>query len=759
MIHSKRYVWLNKSSSQLKRTAAEGDRRKEGININAGLLALGNVISVLGDPAKRNTHVPYRDSKLTRLLQDSLGGNATTLMIACVSPAEHNLPETINTLQYANRARNIKNKIEKNEVEEWMTTDNIELLRNMVGNLKNELRQAKASGQNGPMPTSSSSSNNNDDLAPALSSIDLDQLYQEQRLMIADLQRQVEELDGEATVTRERNRIVEEELKRLRALEQNGAFGYGNHDFQHLVEPVIEEYEKTISQLESRLAMAQAALNHSDIGYHEQQARIEQCEIVMHDQEERINDLELRLTKALEREQSNEAYIRQLKSKLEESDLSKSKAQADTEKNAEMYVAEMEKKVAQDEREKEELRKQLQDVTLERNALQDELTTLHKHSEEQEAKIAALTAELDRIRAGTQPLINNSSSSDDESIRFGGRSRDDQSTTTTLAAPDTPKSEQFNLEKVNKDELLSSGQDRKALVEQVMRLQENVLALQTQSQQREASAECRLKTLQEKLDSALREKEAYQEQLQYLQSRLESSNSGQGTVVETLEQRYRRLSEDYERTCHQDTRDLPALETVFEALRKQYMAQSDRLATALDNIWTLQSTHIDTTSRRNATILRRLAGLDKTLGKQKTKVEDEMTKFESEAHVIIESLKEKAQNDEESLQQLRRIISKAEKDIQSLRVTTTRYEAKLQKIEMALSGVCSSGFQHPSSSLSVATSTTTTSSTEDRDMEELLYKMDAMMIKSDDSTNTRFTETPQQRTRDFFTNRTQRIPS
>ncbi|KAI8580101.1 hypothetical protein K450DRAFT_156383, partial [Umbelopsis ramanniana AG] len=97
-------------SERLKRTAAEGDRRKEGININAGLLALGNVISILGDPNRKKivTHIPYRDSKLTRLLQDSLGGNSTTLMIACVSPAEHNLIETMNTIKYANRARNIK---------------------------------------------------------------------------------------------------------------------------------------------------------------------------------------------------------------------------------------------------------------------------------------------------------------------------------------------------------------------------------------------------------------------------------------------------------------------------------------------------------------------------------------------------------------------------------------------------------------------------------------------------------------------------
>ncbi|KAI9276366.1 P-loop containing nucleoside triphosphate hydrolase protein, partial [Sporodiniella umbellata] len=92
-------------SERMKRTTAEVDRRKEGIYINGGLLALGNVISSL---ASDKLHIPYRDSKLTRLLQDSLGGSALTLMIACVSPVGQHLQETVNTLQYASRARSIK---------------------------------------------------------------------------------------------------------------------------------------------------------------------------------------------------------------------------------------------------------------------------------------------------------------------------------------------------------------------------------------------------------------------------------------------------------------------------------------------------------------------------------------------------------------------------------------------------------------------------------------------------------------------------
>lgn len=97
-------------SERQKRSLAQGQRLREGIDINKGLLVLGNVISALGDPKKRGkSFVPYRDSKLTRLLKGSLGGNHKTLMIACVSPSSLNLEESLNCLRYANRARNIQN--------------------------------------------------------------------------------------------------------------------------------------------------------------------------------------------------------------------------------------------------------------------------------------------------------------------------------------------------------------------------------------------------------------------------------------------------------------------------------------------------------------------------------------------------------------------------------------------------------------------------------------------------------------------------
>nr|XP_042114156.1 kinesin-like protein KIF21B isoform X8 [Peromyscus maniculatus bairdii] len=105
------------------------------------LLALGNVISALGDQSKKVVHVPYRDSKLTRLLQDSLGGNSQTIMIACVSPSDRDFMETLNTLKYANRARNIKNKVVVNQDK---TSQQISALRAEIARLQMELMEYKA---------------------------------------------------------------------------------------------------------------------------------------------------------------------------------------------------------------------------------------------------------------------------------------------------------------------------------------------------------------------------------------------------------------------------------------------------------------------------------------------------------------------------------------------------------------------------------------------------------------------------------------
>lgn len=100
-------------SERQSKTGATGERLKEATKINLSLSALGNVISALVDG--RSGHIPYRDSKLTRLLQDSLGGNTKTVMVANIGPADYNYDEIMSTLRYANRAKNIKNKPRINE--------------------------------------------------------------------------------------------------------------------------------------------------------------------------------------------------------------------------------------------------------------------------------------------------------------------------------------------------------------------------------------------------------------------------------------------------------------------------------------------------------------------------------------------------------------------------------------------------------------------------------------------------------------------
>ncbi|XP_049883273.1 kinesin-like protein KIF3A isoform X2 [Pectinophora gossypiella] len=99
-------------SERQSKTQATGTRLKEATKINQSLSVLGNVISALVDG--KSTHIPYRNSKLTRLLQDSLGGNSKTVMIATIGPADTNYVETISTLRYANRAKNIENKTHVN---------------------------------------------------------------------------------------------------------------------------------------------------------------------------------------------------------------------------------------------------------------------------------------------------------------------------------------------------------------------------------------------------------------------------------------------------------------------------------------------------------------------------------------------------------------------------------------------------------------------------------------------------------------------
>ena len=112
----------------------------EGANINRSLLALGNCINILIDHNKNGSFVPYRDSKLTRLLKDSLGGNTITYMIACISPSYLAYEETQNTLKYASRARNIKRKACRNVEEVAM---HVTKYKEVIDDLKSEIESLR----------------------------------------------------------------------------------------------------------------------------------------------------------------------------------------------------------------------------------------------------------------------------------------------------------------------------------------------------------------------------------------------------------------------------------------------------------------------------------------------------------------------------------------------------------------------------------------------------------------------------------------
>ncbi|CAG8482739.1 23172_t:CDS:2 [Rhizophagus irregularis] len=353
-------------SERLKRSAAVGDRAKEGISINSGLLALGNVISALGDPnkAKHTTHIPYRDSKLTRLLQDSLGGNAQTLMIACASPAEYNLNETVNTLKYANRARNIKNIATVNQEEAgW---HDIEHLQNMVLKLRSEIKSLKSSnlssnntinniinhgsnnssGRNTPTLITPNSSNDSTPPPSRLArpkspltiiTTNIDPKNNNiKNKDLEDLEGQLEELQRSYSKLSQIHAKTSAKL----ALHQDNFDGLGDniktseivkkdiqlqgeevmkHDpasFQEAVEPVIEEYEKSISALESQLALVRAALNHTETIMHDQESKLEYAEQINEQNKNLINDLKNKIAQYCEHEETSERYIQDLESRL-----------------------------------------------------------------------------------------------------------------------------------------------------------------------------------------------------------------------------------------------------------------------------------------------------------------------------------------------------------------------------------------------------------------------------------------------------------
>ncbi|OTF78349.1 hypothetical protein BLA29_001187 [Euroglyphus maynei] len=232
-------------SERLSRTGAVGERAREGISINTGLLHLGNVISALGDRTRKVTHIPYRDSKLTRVLQDSLGGNSVTLMIACISPCDRDFVETLNTLRYANRAKNIKNKVTANQDSQ---TQLINELRRQIMQLQlenQELRQGKLFVKND-------------------GEVELNDVYHENEMLRRELNNanvRIKALNTRLTDVNDENINLKEKMAIQQIANGNANISNqtGNED---AAESLIKGYLKEISDLRSKVVESEHLITH-----------------------------------------------------------------------------------------------------------------------------------------------------------------------------------------------------------------------------------------------------------------------------------------------------------------------------------------------------------------------------------------------------------------------------------------------------------------------------------------------------------------
>lgn len=385
-------------SERLKNTGAQGERAKEGISINAGLASLGKVISQLSS-RQPGSHVSYRDSKLTRLLQDSLGGNAITYMIACVTPAEFHLSETLNTVQYAQRARAIQSKPRIQQVEESDKQAVIDRLRAEVSFLREQIRSASDGGGGGggsPHRVTGAT-------------YDRSERQNEREV---ELQNQLLDVQENYNALGQRHAMLIAEMAKAReheSEEESGSKAGGfNGDsatdrlnrsnyFAQAVEQVVLEYEKTIQTLEQSLSNTRATLSSTETSLLEKETKCAYVETIN-------NQLQSRLQKLMDREASTENYLHDLEAKLdghtsgEEKnatiilELRKEIARArENEASCEDYISTLEERLAEAD----------QDAEL----MQREIDRLEQVVERQRSlsKLDALLHELDHVDGAGKP--------------------------------------------------------------------------------------------------------------------------------------------------------------------------------------------------------------------------------------------------------------------------------------------------------------------------------------------------------------------
>ena len=417
MVDSKLHFVDLAGSERLKHTGAQGDRAKEGISINAGLASLGKVIAQLST-RQPGAHVSYRDSKLTRLLQDSLGGNALTYMVACVTPAEFHLSETLNTVQYAQRARAIQSKPQIQQIsDEADQRAVIDRLRAEIAFLRERIRGgADREGHSA-------------DGSP----VRADRPHERE----IELQNQLLDIqESYSALGRRHARLIAEMAKAQQPMSQ-AFFATDDHNdgdgdrhlarlqrtdsFAAAAEHVLLEYERTIQTLEASLSRTRSSLSATESDLLERETKCVYVETVN-------QQLEARLQKMMDREAGTEHYLRELETKLDghssgEEDqtaivveLRKEMARIrEIEAGCEDYISTLEERLAEAD----------QDAEL----MQREIDRLEHVIERQRGigKLDALMYELDHIRPApsavdptTTPIVDRGSLGDGTHPRLPG---------------------------------------------------------------------------------------------------------------------------------------------------------------------------------------------------------------------------------------------------------------------------------------------------------------------------------------------------
>ena len=395
-------------SERLKNTGAHGERAKEGISINAGLASLGKVISQLSS-RQAGSHVSYRDSRLTRLLQDSLGGTAITYMVACVTPAEFHLSETLNTVQYAQRARAIQSRPQIQQVSD----DNdkqavIDRLRAEINFLRDQIRLSDRSDRRHMAPQERAERQNEREMELQNQLLDVQENYSalsnRHAKLISEIAKARDTDDADTPMLKDA--IGDSALDRLKR----------SNSFAEAVEQVVLEYEKTIQSLEGSLSNTRSALSTNESSLLEKETKIAYMETM-------TQQLQARLQKAMDRESNNDQYLRDLESKVDGitsgeeksnvmiSDLRKELSRIrESESSAEEYISTLEERLAEAEQDHE--------------IMQREVDRLEHVVERQRSigKLDNLLYELDNIRqtetrADAVPTTNGHTDLDKDEVR------------------------------------------------------------------------------------------------------------------------------------------------------------------------------------------------------------------------------------------------------------------------------------------------------------------------------------------------------